>query len=107
MTTLSMQRGLEWLAVRTLPLRLADRLTKDASKSALRKLRRMSGWTTFAKLARTCLYSSAFMYLSQFLFDEATLLVRYARRRYSRAGEGLGRGLLSVDGCAWGRCEVQ
>ncbi|KAG5193032.1 hypothetical protein JKP88DRAFT_291727 [Tribonema minus] len=88
MTTVSMQRGLEWLAVRALPLRVADRLTKDASKSALRKLRRMSGWTAFAKLARTCLYSSAFMYLSQFLFDEAALLVRYARAVRRRRGGG-------------------
>jgi hypothetical protein len=49
-TTASLQRGLDALAVRYLSPRAADWLLKDAVKSAGRKLARMSAYDAFPKV---------------------------------------------------------
>ncbi|CAM9302187.1 unnamed protein product [Discosporangium mesarthrocarpum] len=79
-TVTSIRRFLEYEAVTHLTLRLADRLTKDVPKSALRKFWRMGRWRASWKITSTAAYAMFIPSIAQFVQDELRILILLAYR---------------------------
>lgn len=82
MTTV--HRLLDTLCVRHLSTRMADKLTKDITKSALRKAGRTSRSTAFNSIFKTAAIASVNSSIALLVADLATLLAEYLAYNYKK-----------------------
>lgn len=69
LTVSALKSCVEWIAVSTLPIRIADRLSKDVGKSITRKLERFSRFTACYKITYTAMWSALPMNIALFAYD--------------------------------------
>lgn len=76
------KKSLELAVVDAVPLLLADKLTKDAIKSAVRKFARYGrGWAALSKTFKTAVISNTLGYAAILVVDLVEDAVRWARSR--------------------------
>jgi hypothetical protein len=77
-----LKKSFELVVVDAMPLLVADKLTKDAVKSAVRKFARYGrGFTALSKTLRTAVISNALGYAAILAVDLSEDLIRWARSR--------------------------
>jgi hypothetical protein len=76
------KKSFELIVVDSMPLLLADKLTKDAIKSAVRKFARYGrGWIALSKTFRTAMISNALGYAAILVVDLSEDLIRWTRNK--------------------------
>lgn len=75
----SLKRALEAACVKYCALPTADKLVKDASKSALRKAARHGRLGASSRMLATAAYANALSYVSNLAVEEACFFAQYAR----------------------------
>lgn len=75
----SLKRALEAACVKYCALPTADKLVKDASKSALRKAARHGRLGASCRMLATAAYANALSYVSNLAVEEACFFAQYAR----------------------------